>query len=128
MNIEKARAKAIKYNLSGPEWALDGGIFIGHIRERIGSDGGCGPGNFGDRLVPDSILGVNIKPACYLHDCRYSEADTPEKKYEGDVELFTNSAKIIHIESANKFTKWIRMRIVFHYFAAVDIGGGGFTA
>lgn len=30
--------------------------------------GGCGPGDAGDLIVPDKILGVSILEACKIHD------------------------------------------------------------
>ncbi|MBU2249268.1 MAG: hypothetical protein KKD77_21150 [Gammaproteobacteria bacterium] len=127
MNLKTARNLAIDYDLSGPDWALDPKIPIEEIRERIKSEGGCGPGKFGDWLVPDTVWFINIKPACYLHDCQYSEADTPEKRYAADKNLFNNAEKIIRLKSRNKFTLWLRMSRLMKYYAAVDIAGGGFS-
>jgi len=122
MDLETARKKAIEYGLDGPLWAFDTDIPIDQIRALLGSDGGCGPGKFGDWLVPDSILGVSIKPACYVHDCMYHDAKTADERYEADERLFTNAGHIIRAES-NWFTRIIRRRILLVYFDAVDLGG-----
>lgn len=38
----------------------------------IRANWGCGPGGgLGDLLVPDRILGLNVKPACQIHDYYY---------------------------------------------------------
>ena len=128
MNIETAREKAIAYGLDGPEWALDPDIPIKDIEKRIGSTGGCGPGKWGDWFVPDTIYGLNIKPACYIHDCNYSEADTPEKRHAADLRLFANGEKIIKMKSRNKFMIWLRMLRYSKYYVAVDLGGSGFAS
>ena len=125
MNLEEARRKAIEYGLKGPDWALNPNIPIECIRKWIGSEGGCGPGRIGDWLVPDTIWFVNIKPACYLHDCEYSEPDTSQEK--DDKNLFDNAEIIIRLKSKNKLTMWLRMSRLMKYYAAVDIAGGEFT-
>lgn len=126
MELDEARTEAIRLKLKGPEWALNVDLPIEFIRKRIGSSGGCGPGIAGDRLVPDRILFINIKPACYIHDCEYHDAKTPEAKYNADKNLFNNAETIVRKKSANKLMYWLRMRTVFNYYAAVDIFGGGF--
>ncbi len=126
MDIKTARKLAQEYGLEGPAWALDTDIPIQDIIDRIGSTGGCGPGKWGDWLVPDTVYGLSIKPACYIHDCNYSEADTPEKRYEADLRLFRNSRRIIKLNS-NKFMCWLRMLRMSKYYVAVDLGGGSFA-
>jgi len=127
MDILTARTKTIEYGLTGPDWALDPTTPILLIKRKIGSSGGCGPGKFGNMLVPDRIWFVNIKPACYCHDCRYHDlednVDTTDERYKADKELFNNGEKIIRKESKNKFTRWLRMRVLLHYYMAVDVAG-----
>lgn len=43
-------------------------------------DCGCGPGDMGNRLVPDSIFKVVITPACCVHDYSYGIGETEEEK------------------------------------------------
>lgn len=126
MDLETARRLAIEYGLEGTAWALDASIPIEEIRQRIGSEGGCGPGKWGDMLVPDTVYGLSIKPACYIHDCNYSEADTPDKRYEADLRLFRNSRRIIKLNS-NKFMCWLRMLRISKYYVAVDLAGEDFA-
>jgi hypothetical protein len=127
MDIKTARQLAIKYGLKAPAWALDESIPIQDIIDRIGSDGGCGPGKWGDKLIPDAILGLSLTPCCYCHDCSYSEADTADKKYQADIDLFANSNKL-----NNKESNWImhfpRARLIWWYYYCVDRAGGSFTA
>ena len=36
----------------------------------------CGAGEgLGDYIVPDHICGINISPACFIHDCEYAVND-----------------------------------------------------
>lgn len=127
MNLETARKLAIEYDLVGPKWALDDTIPIKDIESRIGSSGGCGPGKWGDLLIPDTVWGLSMKPACFLHDAEYSEANTPDKRYVADLRLFSNGRKIIHLKS-NKFMIWLRMLRFSKYYVAVDLAGSSFAA
>lgn len=126
MTLEEARKLAVEYELAGPDWALDITIPISRIRECIGSEGGCGPGKLGDKIIPDKVLFLNIKPACYIHDCRYSDLSKPESKYLADIELFINADKIVRLNS-NWLTRLIRRRILLVYLNAVDYGGSKFA-
>ena len=135
MNTEDARRLAIEYGLSGPSWALDPNKHISEILSQIKSSGGCGPGKIGDYLVPDTIWGLNIKPACYIHDCRYSIIEAingthetkRNMKYSADKELFDNIDKIIYLKS-NWIMRLIRRRVALVYFDAVDFGGEAFVS
>lgn len=127
MDLETARRLAIEYGLKGPDWALDTSIPIEIIRQRIGSEGGCGPGKWGDMLIPDTIYGLSMKPACYCHDTDYSEADTPDKRYEADLNLLKNGERIIKLKSHNKFMVWIRMLRYTKYYVAVNLAGDSYT-
>ena len=127
MNILDARLFAIEFRLTGPAWALDKFIPILSIQNKIGSSGGCGPGKLGDWLVPDTVYGLSIKPACYIHDCRYYDADTRDKRFAADKELFDNAERIIRLKSRNKLMVWLRMSRLLKYYAAVRWCGGGFT-
>jgi len=126
MDLETARRLAIEYGLDGPKWALDASIPIEIIRQRIGSEGGCGPGKWGDMLIPDTVYGLSMKPACFCHDCSYSEADNLDKKYAADLQLFKNGEKIIKLKSHNKFMIWLRMLRYTKYYVAVDLAGESF--
>lgn len=85
---------------------------------------GCGPGELGNRIVPDSILGVSIKIACCIHDHIYRTSSTESNKILADLELFGNSIRIINQKSKNKFMSFLRAVIISWYFLAVFYGGG----
>lgn len=60
MKLKAAVETAKKYNLNAPDefWNLS----LEELRSIV-NRGGCGPGDSGDRLVPDTVWGLNIKPA-----------------------------------------------------------------
>jgi hypothetical protein len=83
---------------------------------------GCGPGEFGDKLVPDSILGLSLQICCAIHDYSYSIGETKEEKTNADIELFANGFRIIK-QGSNKLTMLPRAIILTVYFLAVVYGG-----
>lgn len=85
--------------------------------------GGCGPGKFGDRLVPNKILGVDIGPACDSHDMAYLLGETEEERIQADIELFANGFRIIKQASKYKIMSFLRAAILTWYFLAVAYGG-----
>ena len=88
------------------------------------NDCGCGPGKFGNRIVPNSILGISIKEACCIHDMMYRMCNNENEKILADLELFGNGVRIINQKSKNKFTSFLRAIIISWYFLAVFYGGG----
>lgn len=85
---------------------------------------GCGPGSgWKEDLIPDSILGVSILPACIVHDCEYFLGMTAQDKELADINFLENMLHIVAAESRFFAMKWIRRRIVFDYYSAVVDGG-----
>lgn len=41
---------------------------VGASSKSVGAVNGCGPGELGSLLVPDTLWGLSIKPACDIHD------------------------------------------------------------
>ncbi len=107
------------------KWAVYKNYKLRTLEEFDSSEivGGCGPGEWGDPLVPDSILGVDISPACDIHDYAYLIGETEEEKTNADIELFANGFRIIKQKSKNKFTSFLRAIILSWYFLAVAYGG-----
>lgn len=86
--------------------------------------GGCGPGGKGDWLVPDTMYGLSVKPACRIHDYMYAFGETIEDKESADRAFLNNMLRII-IE----VTKWYLMRKLriwraYTYYKAVKKFGG----
>lgn len=80
---------------------------------------GCGAGGWKLDLVPDSILGVDIAPACNIHDWMYSSGSTLADKQEADRVFLNNMLRIVEEKSGNFATRFIRRRLALHYYAAV---------
>lgn len=93
--------------------------------------GGCGPGGLGDYLVPDTLWGLNVKPACKIHDFYYSEMmpGTIECKEEADRVFLNNMIRIIKAVTDSKILRVLRMRRAKTYYVMVkDFGGHAFWA
>jgi hypothetical protein len=89
--------------------------------------GGCGPGKFGDKLVPDSIWGLNIKPVCSIHDHQYAVGETIEDKDEADRVFLNNMLRLIDSAGGNWIIKALRRHAAAKYYSAVaDFGGPSF--
>ncbi len=84
--------------------------------------GGCGPGKWGDRIVPDSILGVDIGPACDIHDYCYLIGETEEERTNADIELFSNGFRILK-QRSSKIMLAPRTFILGIYFTSCVYGG-----
>jgi hypothetical protein len=71
---------------------------------------GCGPGGFGDYLVPDTMWGLDISESCRIHDWYYRfYSDRSEAAREwADICLRENSLLIVRTHSTNWFTKTFR--------------------
>jgi hypothetical protein len=83
---------------------------------------GCGPGEFGNKLVPDKILGLSITEACCIHDHMYSIGQTEEEKTTADIELYANGMRIIK-QKSNWLTLMPRAFILTIYMLACMYGG-----
>lgn len=85
---------------------------------------GCGPGSgWKEKIIPDTILGVCITPACNIHDVEYYFGDTSEDKEEADLNLIHNALLINNKDSKFWIFKSIRRKIILGYYEAVsDMG------
>lgn len=85
---------------------------------------GCGPGKgWKEAIVPDTILGVCITPACIIHDCEYHFGETEEEKDMADENFLENMMAINNKDSRFFPAKWLRRRIMFDYYCAVADAG-----
>ena len=80
--------------------------------------GGCGPGGVGDWFVPDTAYGLNIKPACFIHDYLYSLGSTPWDKNEAD-EVFLDNLRYI-VNERGGWLRRVRLCRVYSYYLAVS--------
>lgn len=93
---------------------------------------GCGPGGWGDLLVPDSILGLDVKPACQIHDYYYRHwhDSSEDARFMADRVFKFNMLRILANEYADReLSKWnpfflLRRRLIHRYYQAVRRYGG----
>jgi len=87
-------------------------------------DSCCGAGEFGDKIIPDSILGVSISGACYIHDKMWN-IDTPnwDHFHASNSVFLHNMLRIVTCVSGNSFIKGLRTHIAVSYYNTVDLSG-----
>ena len=81
--------------------------------------GGCGPGGFGDKFVPDKIYGLSVTAACKVHDWTFGVWND-EESFNVANELFKENMYIIIKEHGGyKWLQWLRRRRAYKYYLAV---------
>ncbi len=85
---------------------------------------GCGPGRIGDYLVPDTVLGLSIRPACHIHDWMYHFGRSYDDKRLADKLFLDNMAAIVRAKTRNRLLRSIRLRRIKCYYEAVVCFGG----
>jgi hypothetical protein len=93
------------------------------IQDAIG-EGGCGPGGFGDLLIPDSMYGLKIKKACSIHDWMYHFGKDDLDKSRADRVFLNNLIRIINKNTKNRFMRMLRYRRAKTYYSMVCVFGG----
>lgn len=88
---------------------------------------GCGTGwNAG--LIPDTIYGLNITPACCIHDDRYERGGDASDKEMADREFLSNMLSIIDNYKKWYYPHWLaRRRAMTYYDAVVRAGTDAFN-
>lgn len=92
--------------------------------------GGCGPGDFWDKLVPDTAWGESIFLACRIHDWMYYEGISMEDKIIADRVLDWNCKVLIQDipgkpgEYEKDAIDFLRLSRALKYYKAVFYGGG----
>jgi len=89
---------------------------------------GCGPGKFGDWLVPDTMWGLCVGRACSIHDWMYAYGKTEEDRLEADDTLLAN----LYILIDNDDPSWVfrslrRVRARTYYFFVRQFGANSFN-
>jgi hypothetical protein len=69
--------------------------------------GGCGPGGIGDIIVPDKIWGLNIKPACKIHDWTFFVWND-KQGFDLSNNLFKNN--MVRINEQHNGWGWVKRR------------------
>ena len=90
---------------------------------------GCGAAGKFD-FVPDTIWGLSVSPACFVHDFRYHFGESEEDKKIADMEFLANTIRIINHDenswaSGRSFRRW---RAATYYTAVYEKGHDAFWA
>jgi hypothetical protein len=129
MTLREARELAKRNRLVGP--ARFYGMSLYDLQALIGN-GKCGPGQkMGDWLVPDTVYGLSIHPACAIHDYEYAMISSPTDRYKADGNFLMNMMTLVDKNTSRMFLfgtvlRALRHRRVMKYYEAVRIGGGRF--
>lgn len=86
--------------------------------------GGCGPGGLGDYLVPDTLWGLSVRPACSIHDWLYHWGLTLKDKDSADRVFLNNMIRLIRSHTRWGWLKKLRLRRAKTYYHMVHTFGG----
>jgi hypothetical protein len=82
---------------------------------------GCGPGKYGDYLVPDTVWGgLSIQRACRIHDWMYAQGLDKEV---ADIVFLENMERIIIGCTRWNWLKRLRLNQASLYYKAVNYAG-----
>jgi len=79
----------------------------------------CGPGEFGDKFVPDTMWGLRVSAACYVHDFMWSVCEPTWSEFHYSNSVFLHNLLSI-IEVNGGFLKYLRSYRAVTYYMAVD--------
>ncbi len=85
---------------------------------------GCGPAGWLGRLVPDHLWGLDITPACEIHDWMYAEGETEEERHLADRVFLNNMLRLIEAAGGPWWLQWLRRRKALSYYNACHWFGG----
>ena len=85
----------------------------------------CGYGSsFQEKVIPDNFYGVNVSPACWVHDQMFALADPTWKDFYLANDTFIHNLKqIVEHESDSRVMKQLRIIRAYEYYAAVMLPG-----
>lgn len=121
MDLPEARKTGARYKLNAPEeyWMIN----IEGLANIIGK-GGCGPGKTGDKVVPDTVWFLSIRPACAIHDFEYSIMMNEKDREKADGNFLLNMMKLINKQTKFFLLRMLRRRRALKYYEAVRAFGG----
>ena len=80
---------------------------------------GCGAKGWKGKLVPETIWGCCVTPACNVHDWMYEEGGLESHKETADEMFLANMLALIDEYTDWKFIKWLRGQRARTYYKAV---------
>lgn len=89
---------------------------------------GCGSANAKFDFVPDTIWGLSIRDACYVHDYDYYSGKTESDKKKADLRFLLNMLTIIAQQSTTYMVIPRAYRAITYYFMVRRLGGPAFWA
>jgi hypothetical protein len=88
---------------------------------------GCGTKGLCGFIVPETVWGLPITPACDIHDFMYHVGETPADKDAADRVFLNNMLRIIDDKTRFRVLKLFRRRRAMTYYTAVaELGGPAF--
>lgn len=88
---------------------------------------GCGTAGWKGSIVPDTIWGLSITEACWIHDWMYYYGVTAADKFRADIIFLLNMLHLI--SKGSGFLKLPRRyRATTYYSAVVDLGESAFLS
>ncbi len=87
---------------------------------------GCGLTGWKGKLIPNHLLFLSIKDACYIHDYMYHIGSCFADKEEADRVFLNNMIRIVESDSIWFLKRWRRYIAVVYYDAVKDFGGWAF--
>lgn len=85
---------------------------------------GCGTKGLVGALVPDTIYGLCVTPACNIHDFMYALGSSVEDKAAADRVFFNNLLRLIDAGTRFGWLKKLRALRAHTYYEAVHLFGG----
>ena len=81
----------------------------------------CGAG-WTAKIVPDVLFGVNMGPACYIHDLMFEIADRTWADFHHSNSVFLHNMLSIHYHFSGRYDhhKYDRLHRIISYYHAVD--------
>ena len=83
---------------------------------------GCGTAS--TWWVPDTIWGMDITPACNIHDFMYVCGLNEDDRAKADRVFLNNIIRLIQAKTKSKIVSWLRRHRAKIYYEAVRLFGG----
>ena len=85
---------------------------------------GCGTDGWKGAIVPETMYGLDVSPACNIHDWMYVAGETIADKDEADRAFLNNLLRLIEACGGPGWLGWLRRRRARIYYEAVRLFGG----
>lgn len=93
---------------------------------------GCGREGLEERLIPDTIWGLDISPVCRVHDIMCQQAQERARRHKDQARLTAeehfadgvmscNLVQVIQQQTSNRLLRWLRLRRAHKYTDAVAL-------